>query len=287
MQKLILWGFLMMTGLLAPAANAQSHAATARACGPETKCEINGGYFHSALPAAPKNAPVVIWLHGSSGRAERAVRANGMQRNFTKQGFVFVAPQGRPDPSRPERRGWNVTDGHDQPRDDIAFLTAVIDDVVKRYGTDPSHVLLAGFSRGASMAWDYACANPDKIAAVAATAGGFWEPFKPECAGPVHLFHTHGFKDQMVPLEGRKVSWRGVSFHQGNILKGLDIWREVNGCTGAADSNSVKDNHWEKRWTSCNAGSIRLQITPIGHGIPKGWSLDVIDWFGQIFPTQG
>ena len=282
MQKLILWGFLTMSGLLAPTANAQ-----APACGPETQCEIDGGFYHSALPDVTQNAPVVIWLHGYGGRAERAVRPKAIQRNFTKRGFVFVAPQGRPDPARPDQRDWNVADGYNQPRDDVAFLSAVIDDVMARYGTDPKRVLVAGFSRGASMAWDFACARPDMIAAVAATSGGFWEPFKPECAGPVHLFHTHGFNDQTVPLEGRKVSWGGRQFHQGNILKGLDIWREVNGCTGAANSNSAKGDHWEKRWTNCDSGSIRLQITPIGHGIPKGWSLDVIDWFGQIPAAQG
>ncbi len=256
-------------------------------CGNATPCTLDNGFYHAALPEVTIDAPVVLWLHGYGGRAERAARPRGMALRFIRAGFVFVAPQGIPDPGQPDRRDWNVRDGHDRRRDDVGFLSAVLDDVAARFGTNPDRVLLAGFSRGASMAWDYACATPDRIAGLAAVAGGFWEPMRPDCAGPVQLFHTHGFKDRMVPLEGRKVTWNNRSFHQGNIMKGLDIWRETNGCTGAADKSTVVGSTWEKRWTNCDSGSIRLRITPKGHGIPKGWSQDVLDWFGDIAPTRG
>lgn len=256
-------------------------------CSGSTACKIDTGFYHVALPETVEGAPVVLWLHGHNGRAERAARPKGMAKTFTKRGFVFVAPQGRPDPERPERRDWNVQDGQDQPRDDLAFLTAVLDDVAARFGTDPDRILLTGFSRGASMAWDFACAAPEQISALAVAAGGFWEPMTPSCAGPVNLFHTHGFNDRTVPLEGRQVSWGGQRFHQGNILKGLDVWREINGCTGAADINIVEGSNWEKRWTTCQAGSLRMRITPGGHGIPKGWSSSVLDWFDEISLTPG
>ena len=284
MLRVGFWTFLIAALLAGANANAQT---TGDDCGNATPCTLDNGFYHAALPEVTTGAPVVLWLHGYGGRAERAARPKGMARTFANAGFVFVAPQGLPDPDFPNRRDWNVRDGYDQPRDDVVFLSTVLDDVAARFGTNPNRILLAGFSRGASMAWDYACAAPDRITGLAAVAGGFWEPMRPQCAGPVNLFHTHGFKDRMVPLEGRKVSWNGMNFHQGNILKGVDIWREVNGCTGAADSNVVEGTTWEKRWTSCTAGSIRLQITPIGHGIPKGWSRDVLDWFGEIASTQG
>lgn len=256
-------------------------------CGAGGPCELDNGLYYTALPDKVQGAPVVLWLHGYNGRAERAARANGMARTFTKRGFVFVAPQGTPDPGKPKQRDWNVQDGFGEPRNDVAFLNAVLDDVAARLGTDPDRVLLTGFSRGASMAWDFACAMPQRISALAVAAGGFWEPIPQSCAGPVNLFHTHGFNDRTVPLEGRRVSWEGVQYHQGNILKGLDVWREANDCTGAADINIATGTNWEKRWTKCQAGSLRLRLTPGGHGIPKGWSRDVLDWFDQISPTPG
>jgi len=272
-------GCLMGAGAMAQSASGE--------CGGETACELENGVYYTALPENVQGAPVVLWLHGHNGRAERAARPNGMARTFTRRGFVFVAPQGTPDPSQPEKRDWNVQDGFGEPRVDVVFLTAVLDDVAARFGTDQNRVLLAGFSRGASMAWDFACAAPERISALAVAAGGFWEPIPQSCAGPVHLFHTHGFNDRTVPLEGRQVSWGGIWYHQGNILKGLDVWREINGCIGAADVNIVEGPNWEKRWTTCEAGSLRLQITPGGHGIPKGWSASVLDWFEEISPIQG
>ncbi len=260
-QAVLIAGCLMGAGALAQSANDK--------CGGETACELENGVYYTALPENVQGAPVVLWLHGHNGRAERAARPNGMARTFTNRGFVFVAPQGTPDPGQPEKRDWNVLDGFGEPRNDLDFLTAVLDDVAARLGTDPNRVLLAGFSRGASMAWDFACAAPERISAMAVAAGGFWEPIPQSCAGPVNLFHTHGFKDRTVPLEGRQVSWGGIQYHQGNILKGLDVWRENNGCTGAADINIVEGPNWEKRWITCEAGSLRLQITPGGHGIPK------------------
>ena len=256
-------------------------------CGSDTPCEIDNGLYYTALPDKVQGAPVVLWLHGYNGQAKRAAKSGGMARNFTSRGFVFVAPQGMPDPAKPKQRDWNVRDGYEEPRDDVAFLSAVLDDVASRFGTDPDRILLTGFSRGASMAWDFACAKPDRIAALAVAAGGFWEPMVTQCAGPVNLFHTHGFNDQTVPLEGRQVSWSGYKFHQGSIFKGLDIWREVNGCTGAADLNTAKGPVWEKRWTTCREGSVRLRITPGGHGIPKGWSNEVLDWFDEVSPVPG
>ena len=282
MWYLPLRAFLLVLGLTGTGAVAQTAD-----CGGQTACEIETGAYYVALPEQVQNAPVVLWLHGSNGRAERAVRPNGLARNFLERGYVFVAAQGVGPPERPDHRDWNVRDGYEEPRDDVAFLASVLDDVAARFGTDPDRVLLAGFSRGASMAWDFACARPERISGLAVAAGGFWEPMPEACAGPVNLFHSHGFKDRTVPLEGRKISWGGRKFWQGSIFKGLDIWREANGCTGAADANSVQGTVWEKRWTNCKAGSIRLQITPIGHGIPKGWSKDVLDWFGEITATQG
>ncbi|MEM8630859.1 MAG: PHB depolymerase family esterase [Pseudomonadota bacterium] len=258
-------------------------AAAADCGGEETPCEIEDGFYHALAPAeGGAGAPLVVWLHGAGGRAVSPVRPDRTGKRYTDRGYVFVAPQGAPDPARPNMRDWNVADGYAVPRDDIAFLSAVIDDAVARFDADPDRVLLAGFSRGASMAWDYACARPEKVAAIAAVAGGFWEPMVTTCAAPVHLYHTHGFKDPMVPLEGRKVRWKEFGFHQGNILKGLDVWREVNGCMGKADESAPDGDIWRKRWTGCENGSVSFDLTTGGHGIPVGWSGRMMDWFEAL-----
>lgn len=254
----------------------------------DTPCQLDGGDYFLSLPDSGEVRAIVLWLHGYGGSGARAAANTGFTRNFHEAGFAFVAPHGQAFwPDGKDRRDWGVRDGFAAPRDDAAFLLAVLDDAAARLDLIDAPVLLAGFSRGGSMAWDLACAQPGRLAGVAPVSGGFWEPMATECAGPVHLFHTHGFSDRMVPLEGRKATWQGHEFHQGSIFKGLDVWREVNGCMLAADQSDAGDAIWEKRWTGCAAGSITLQIVPGGHGIPRGWSSRVIEWFATLENGQG
>ncbi len=252
-------------------------AAAAETCGSaDIPCEIDTGSYHIAVPDGVDRPGIFVFLHGSGGRGSSTVKNTGFVTRVGARGYALLAPSGA-------ARDWSVNDGlfDGSERDDVAFLGAVIRDAADRFDLDATRVILTGFSRGGSMVWDVACAAPDTASAYAASAGGFWEPFEPGCAGPVHLHHSHGFKDPMVPLEGRQGVWKGNAFHQGNILKGLDIWRQTNGCMGRADDSSA-GTMWVKQWTSCETGSLTLRLWDGGHGMPKGWSTDVIDWFETI-----
>ncbi|MEX0339857.1 MAG: PHB depolymerase family esterase [Arenibacterium sp.] len=243
-------------------------------------CELPDGEYYAALPDQPRGAPVAVFLHGYGSSGKAAVRNKASAERYTNRGYALIAPTGQRDPEERFRTDWAVDDGFKMPRDDVAFLRAVIEDAVRRFGVDRDRVLLMGFSRGGSMVWDAACADPDLAAAYAAVAGGFWEPIQKDCAAPVHLFHTHGFNDGQVPLEGRAVTFGGIDFVQGNILKGLDTWRRENGCEGRAANSTEGD--WIKRWDDCENGSISLRLTTGGHGLPKGWAMDMLDWFEGI-----
>lgn len=252
--------------------------ALADACGgPDTPCTIDGGAYHIATPDMPdgKAAGIFVFLHGSGGTGASGVKNTGFVERVTSRGYALLTPTGL-------NRDWSVFDGLPDQRDDVAFLRDVIADAVDRFDLDRDAVVMTGFSRGGSMVWDVACAAADTATAYAASAGGFWEPMKPTCEGPVHLRHSHGFGDRMVPLEGRQGVWRGQAFHQGNILKGFDLWREANGCMGRADRSDPDSDRWTKVWDSCDAGSLILQIWDGGHGLPNGWSTDVIDWFETL-----
>ncbi|MEM7216494.1 MAG: polyhydroxybutyrate depolymerase [Pseudomonadota bacterium] len=242
--------------------------------GPEAPCKLQNGEYHIAVPETSTNKKpgIFVFLHGSGGTGAAGVKNKGFVERVTARGYALLTPSGL-------KRDWSVFDGLPDTRDDVAFLRDVINDATQRFDLDRDTVLMTGFSRGGSMVWDVACAAPDTAKAYAAAAGGFWEPMKPSCEGSVHLRHSHGFGDRMVPLEGRKGIWRGRNFHQGGILKGLDIWRAANGCFGSADNSSADGNRWTKVWESCEAGSLTLEIWDGGHGLPKGWSTDTINWF--------
>ena len=252
----------------------------AQSCGdPDTPCDLPDGSYHIAVPEGVDRPGIFVFLHGSNGHGRSARRNAGFVERVGARGYALLSPTGAPQ-GPGGGRDWSVRDGLDDTRDDIDFLRRVIDDAAQRFDLDRDRVILTGFSRGGSMVWDVACAAPDMANAYAATAGAFWEPFVETCVEPVRLHHSHGFTDKMVPLEGRKGVWQGFSFHQGNVLKAVDIWRRTNGCEGRASTSMTPETElWEKHWADCADGEIVLRIWPGGHGMPKGWSGDVIDWF--------
>ena len=276
--RALLLGAFFLFGSAAPGIS----GAGDEGCGaPQSPCVVDGGEYYAALPEAAASPPAVIWLHGYARSGKAMIQNPDYVSPFTRRGYAVIMPTGQPWPGSGDL-DWGVVDGHGLPRDDVAFVQAVRADAVARFGLDPSRILLAGFSRGGSMVWDIACRAPASATAFAAVSGAFWEPFPADCAGPVDLFHTHGFKDRLVPFEGRDVTFAGFDFTQGNVMKGIDIWRRRNGCRGSARNSLGEDGAMQKDWTECAAGSIRLRLTTGGHGVPAGWRDAVLDWFEAL-----
>ena len=236
--------------------------ASAQDCGREVSCSVGGGTYRAVLPEDGPNAPWVLYLHGYSGTSEGAMQRASLIDAFLSRGMAVVAPDGQPFAGEgpPD---WSVADTFDWPREDTVFLSAVIADAAERFDLDADRLLIAGYSRGGSMAWDLACRAPGLARAFASQSGAFWEPLPDACAGPVHLFHMHGLADRTVSFEGRKAVFFEHPFHQGSVMSGLDVLRDVNGCWGAAEFTE-EDAHFVKRW-ECDRGSLTLVMGPFGH----------------------
>ena len=242
----------------------------------DTPCEIDEGTYHIMVPEGEIKG-TVVHLHGGGGRARGLLRTN-LARLSLERGYAFIAPQGY-HPGRRFAYNWSVrAAGTPFETDDIDLLRAVMADAVEKHGANDDNVLLAGFSRGGSMVWDVACHAPDFATAFAPAAGAFWDPMPEGCNGPVDLFHTHGWNDRTVPLEGR--SLREGTVVQGDVWESLKILRANNGCEARQPAkNVIDDTGWWRFWSDCNAGSIDLWLFDGGHGVPRGWAPAVLDWF--------
>ena len=101
------------------------------------------------------------------------------------------------------------------------------------------------------------------------------------CAAPVDLFHTHGWTDRTVPLEGRPLA-NGLLV-QGDVFQSLFILRETNGCGNRQPDEAPVDAEQtllNRVWSNCSgARQIDFMLHPGGHGIPKGWLDRALDWF--------
>jgi polyhydroxybutyrate depolymerase len=98
----------------------------------------------------------------------------------------------------------------------------------------------------------------------------------------VKLLHTHGWRDTTVPLEGRVLG--NGSIVQGDVFYGLQIMREVNGCTELrADAFEKTDVYWKRWWKRCAPDSaLQFNLHYRGHSVPVGWAKEAIDWFEAL-----
>lgn len=275
---------------LALAALPTEGSAEARCGGPDTPCQIPLGSYHVALPEAPADGPIpaFVYFHGAGGSGRGIAEADFAQA-LNARGYAVIAPNGLERPSSRFGPGWSFRPDGPQQRDELAFTRALIDDAVSRFDIDPDRIVLSGYSIGGSLVWYLACADPQLAAAYTPYAGGFWRPHPSACEGPVKLLHTHGWRDQTVPLEGRPL--RSGAIYQGDIFEGLMEWRETNGCDLLrADAFETDGRYWRRRWTACAPGSaLEFALWPGGHQRPDAeWAAMAADWVeGVLAPGVG
>ncbi len=158
-----------------------------------------------------KALPVVIMFHGGGGTARGAMRETGWAQKADKENFFAVFPEATPpDPSKPSRFGtngqtWNDGSGgfHAGEKNipDVAFINAMIDDLIARFGVDRRRIYATGFSNGASMTFRVGVEMSARIAAIAPVAGSLWLK-QPKLERPVSFYYISGDADPLNPLEG-------------------------------------------------------------------------------------
>jgi len=257
------------------------------ACDPLDQCRVASGEYAIELPdeaSEQKPVPALIYFHGAGGSGPRAMKNRHMVTSFLQRGYAVIAPSGLKRPNSRFGPGWSFLPFRRKQRDELEFAKQVIDDAVRRFDIDRTRVLMGGFSIGGSLTWYLACQDPLVAKAYAPVGGAFWRPHPTaeDCKGPVKMFHTHGWRDGTVPLEGRPLG--GGRIYQGDVFHGLRIMREVNRCLGLrADGFRTSGRFWLRWWKRCDEGSaLRFALHSGGHSVPKGWAEEAINWFEAL-----
>ena len=267
-----------LAGLLACAAPATA-ALTADCGGADDPCLIEGGSYHIAMPEGVDGpVPAFIYFHGAGGSG-RNIANMAFAKALNARGYAVVAPNGLVRPNTRFGPGWSFRPEIPAVRDELAFTRALIADAAANHNVDAERIVLTGFSIGGSLVWYLACRDAGLAAAYTPYAGGFWRPHPADCDGPVKLLHTHGWRDQTVPLEGRPL--RSGQLYQGDIFEGLALWRQMNDCPLLrADAFATEGRFWRRQWTSCAPGTaLELALWPGGH-VPQDaeWAEMAADW---------
>ena len=246
-------------------------------------------------PATP--TPLVVMLHGYGVTGVIQATYFRLLDDADEHGYLLAYPDGTPDAGG--NRFWDATDAccnfAGAPVDDVAYLSALLDDVEASYNVDPDRIYFMGHSNGGFMSYRLACDIGERIAAVASLAGATWnDPTACPAAAPVNVLQIHGTDDRTIGYDGGTTG--AATFP--SAPQTVATWADKNGCGGALTDVDTIDlevtiagaETQRQEYADCVAGGdVVLWTIDGGSHIPnfdEGFADAVWEWF-DAHPRPG
>jgi polyhydroxybutyrate depolymerase len=205
-------------------------------------------------------------LHGKTQTGADMVTRTAWPLIAKRDGFAVVFPDGlnqawadaRPDA---RRAGGGPPDG----TDDIGFIAALVDKLVKDGTADAKRVYVTGISNGGAMAMTLVCNRADLFAAGASVIMNLTDESAAACqpSRPLPMLMMNGTVDPLIPYEGG----RGTSYFAANGYwstdKTLAFWRNLNGCDTDGAATEIADKNPSDQSTV----TLILSRCPAGHDV--------------------
>jgi len=259
--------------------------------------------FKEQVPKAydkSKATPLLLLLHGYGVSGAIQLAYFSFDGLVDTRNVIIAYPDGTLDADK--KRYWNATDAccgtGKSPPDDVAYLTAVVHDVQKRYNVDPRQIFVAGHSNGGFMAHRLACERADLFASAVSLAGAQWmDVSKCKPSRPVSIAQVHGDGDTTIGYAGGTiVEFDGSKVKYPSAAETVADWAKLDGCTGALadtgkpldiESNLAGTETKVSKYAGCPAGvSVELWTIVGGAHAPTfgpAWGPSVLD-FLQAHP---
>src|SRR5438477_1474398 len=137
---------------------------------------VSGGQKRQYLLHVPKSydrakpSPLVISLHAAAMWPAAQMKTSQWDRVADEHGFIVVYPsatQMAPLPFLPRLPVWRTDEPKPEAglREDVRFISELIDTLQAAYTIDPTMIYANGFSNGGAMASALSCGLSDRIAA--------------------------------------------------------------------------------------------------------------------------
>lgn len=142
-----------------------------------------------------KPIPLVLAFHGTGGDGKAMEEQTGFNQLAEQAGFIAVYPDGI-------GKHWDARRStKPETTNDVEFVSALIDDLGKRYNIDRSRIYATGFSNGGMFTHRLACELGDKITAVAIVSATMPENLSRTCkpTKPISVLLMHGTNDPAIP----------------------------------------------------------------------------------------
>lgn len=219
-------------------------------------------------PKSSGKKSLIIGLHALGGSSRRFSFFTGLH-NVTDENTIVVYPDAVPANKKGLQAGWNSTyccgSGLENNIDDIGFILALIDKLIRDYDIDQSKIFITGFSNGATMAQYLVTEYPKKFAGIAAISGSVGvkeKVLKPSTAIPILL--AHGMRDASIPFKGGVAGDDGF-FNWLDFGTTVNTWRNVNGCSQETKIIEQSNTREIIDYEGCDA-LVRSVIYPnLGH----------------------
>jgi polyhydroxybutyrate depolymerase len=251
----------------------------ASACAPMQPCRFgeNAEYRVYPPPGWDGKAPIgaFVFVHGHRATAAEIVNYKELSDAVHGMGFMLVAPQGLGD-------SWSTPGSPGEGRrDELAYMSAMLDDLEKQFPIDRSRIVASGFSQGASVVWEVACKGNGRFAAFMPVAGVWWQPMPVACTAPKRpMLHIHGINDPVMPMGGRNLRDR---WKQGDVAAALATMRVANSCETGKSRREQRGELACVFEDGCTSGKpVALCLHQGDHHTNPVWFTHVADWLRAV-----
>ena len=224
-----------------------------------------------------KPTPLVISLHGAALWPAAQMKTSQWNTVADEQGFLVVYPSAvpmAPLPFLPRLPVWRTDKPEPEAglREDVRFISELIDTLQAAYTIDPTRIYANGFSNGGAMASVLSCALSDRIAAVGTVAPALDAVPWSSLAGcqPVPMVQFHGTADRFAPYGG------GLSWPTPRPFPSISTWAanwaRRNRCGPNPIDSVVAADVSRLEYTDCadDAAVVLYTIRAGGHTWPGG-----------------
>lgn len=205
--------------------------------------------YYLYLPPKDKSAAklaVVVVLHGG-GKADgnEMAEMTGYNKLADREGFIAVYPNGV-DAQWNDGRGKTFRKAEDISKvNDIGFLSALIELLIRDYNGDPRRIYVTGLSNGGMMTLRLGCEIGSKLAAIAPVIANMPANIVGTCKpdSPLPVLLMNGTTDPLVPWDGGSVRFfRRAMGEVVSTAETVQFWVKHNQCNSTPDIVILPDN---------------------------------------------
>lgn len=209
--------------------------------------EIRTYIVHDPFPGSGTR-PLVVGLHCISGTAAGLLTYTGLIQKAKDENFIGVFPNSLSYLTGTQWNAGGLFEYATGGTDDVGFISALIDTMIKNYDIDTTRIYVTGHSNGSAMSYRVAAELSHRVAAMGAVAGQMvYQYCDPEF--PVPIIHFHGLSDSTAPYLGLTIDTTVVV---PSVESVMNIWCGINNCNSIPDTIMNENGIIGRKWASPN-----------------------------------